>query len=126
MAGIRYFLASITSKYTVVFESLIRNFTTSQEITSNLWDSEIYYGVHKSPLLVQIQSQMNPVQNLLLHKFRLSMISQQQLCRPRCKFPGALGMSLQIGFCRKVPACLQFVLLETRQQTVKAPYEPSS
>jgi hypothetical protein len=27
---------------------------------------------------------------------------------------------------KKVPACLRFVLLETRQQRVKAPYEPSS
>jgi len=69
---------------------------------------------------------MNPVQTLFLYKFRISTISQKQLYRPRCKFPGAVGMSLQICLCKKFPACLQFVLLETRQQTVKAPYEPSS
>jgi len=69
---------------------------------------------------------MNPVQNLFLHKCGISMFSQQQLYRPRCKFPGTVGVSLQICLCRKVPACLQFVLLETRQQTVKAPYKPSS
>jgi hypothetical protein len=58
----------------------INSNSASQEISRNLWNSKVYYHVHKIPPLVPIMSQMHPFYNIPPHFLRSILILFSRLC----------------------------------------------
>jgi hypothetical protein len=104
--------------------------STIQEFLDVLWSPQVHYCVHKSPPLVPILSQMNPMQNtssyfseIHLHIILPSMSRSSQLSRSLC-FPTKTLYALLQYFCYipcpSNPPCLRdFFYTWWRMQVTK-------
>jgi hypothetical protein len=45
----------------------------NKEVPHLLWNPQIYYRVHKSPTLVPILNQMNPIHSMLIYFFKIHL-----------------------------------------------------
>jgi len=64
----------------------ISGYSTGQEISRPVWNPNIHYHPHKSPLFVPIPSQMNLVHNLIFYFFKIYFnVILPPMLRSSCK-----------------------------------------
>jgi hypothetical protein len=76
------------------------NCAATQELPSILWNPKVYYRVHKSPLLILILSQIDPVHTIpsYLSKIYFNIVQYLRLGLPSVLFPSGFPTNILYVF----------------------------
>jgi hypothetical protein len=76
------------------------NYATTQELPSILWNPKVHYRVRKSPLLVPIVSQIDPVHTILSYLFKIhfNIVPHLRLGLPSGLLPSGFPANVLYAF----------------------------